>query len=109
MNKNNKKYKLTIRDIALIGMMVAVIEVCKAALNFLPNIELTTFWIIMFTLFFGWKILWKNGKILFITENRFSAQKIAFDSILEKNLSKIILVDFWIYAHMRINRGRVIF
>ena len=54
---NNKKNKLTIRDIALIGMMVAVIEVCKAALNFLPNIELTTFWVIMFTLLFGWKIV----------------------------------------------------
>ena len=38
--------KLTVRDITLIGMMVAVIEVCKAALGFLPNIELTTFWII---------------------------------------------------------------
>lgn len=38
-------------------MMVAVIEVCKAALSFLPNIELTTFWLILFTLYFGRKIL----------------------------------------------------
>ena len=38
-------------------MMVAVIEVCKAALSFLPNIELTTFWLILFTLFFGRKIV----------------------------------------------------
>ena len=37
--------------------MVAVIEVCKAALSFLPNIELTTFWLILFTLFFGRKIV----------------------------------------------------
>lgn len=36
-------------------MMVAVIEVCKASLSFLPNIELTSFWLIMFTLFFGRK------------------------------------------------------
>ena len=36
--------------------MVAVIEVCKTALSFLPNIELTTFWLIMFTLFFGKKV-----------------------------------------------------
>ena len=49
--------KLTVRDITLIGMMVAVIEVCKAALSFLPNIELTTFWIIMFTLYFRKRIL----------------------------------------------------
>lgn len=51
------KGKLVIKDIALIGMMVAVIEVCKVALSFLPNIELTSFWLIMFTLFFGWKIV----------------------------------------------------
>ncbi|MBQ2803417.1 MAG: hypothetical protein IJF07_05915 [Lachnospiraceae bacterium] len=36
--------------------MVAVIEVCKAAMSFLPNIELTTFWLIMFTLFWGRKV-----------------------------------------------------
>lgn len=58
MWQNNKgKFKLTIKDIALIGLMVAVIEVCKVSLSFLPNIELTTFWLIIFTLYFGWKIL----------------------------------------------------
>lgn len=46
---------LTVKDICLIGIMVAVIEVCKAALSFLPNIELTSFWLIMFTLYFGRK------------------------------------------------------
>lgn len=56
MNSRKKK-KITVWDIALIGVMVAVIEVSKAALSFLPNIELTTFWIILFTLFFGWRIL----------------------------------------------------
>ena len=51
--KDKKKLlRLTIQDITLIGMMVAVIEVCKMAMTFLPNIELTTFWVIMFTLFF---------------------------------------------------------
>ena len=34
-----------------------IIEACKYALSFLPNIELTTFWIIVFTLYFGRKIL----------------------------------------------------
>lgn len=52
-----KCMKLTIKEITLIGMMVAVIEVCKVAFAGLPNIELTSFWIIMFTLFFGWRIL----------------------------------------------------
>lgn len=44
-------------DIAMIGMAIALIEVCKAAMMGLPNIELTSFWIIMFTIFFGRKIL----------------------------------------------------
>lgn len=53
----NRKAKLTVKEITLIGMMIAVIEVCKVALSGLPNIELTTFWIIMFTLFFKNRIL----------------------------------------------------
>lgn len=52
------KTKVAIKDIALIGMMVAIIEVCKVALAWAPNIELTSFWIIMFTLFFGKRILY---------------------------------------------------
>ena len=52
------KSKVSIKDIALVGMMVAIIEVCKVALAWAPNIELTSFWIIMFTLFFGKRILY---------------------------------------------------
>lgn len=52
----DKKWKPTVREIALIGMMVAVIEVSKLALGFLPNIELTSFWLILFTLYFGRRI-----------------------------------------------------
>lgn len=47
---------VSLRDMTLVGMMVAVIEVCKMALSFLPNIELTSFWLIMFTLLFGRKV-----------------------------------------------------
>jgi len=36
-------------------MMIAVIEVCKVVLSSIPNIELTSFWLIMFTLLFGKK------------------------------------------------------
>lgn len=54
--KTNTNLKLTGKDISLIGMMVAVIEVCKVTLSFLPNIELTTFWIIIFSLYFGKQI-----------------------------------------------------
>lgn len=49
--------KITARDAAQAGMMIAVIEVCKHVLSGLPNVELTSFWIIMFTLWFGKKIL----------------------------------------------------
>jgi hypothetical protein len=51
------KKGFSIKDIAYIGMAVALIESCKVALSFLPNIELTSFWLVMFTLFMGWKAL----------------------------------------------------
>lgn len=47
--------KVEVKDIAYIAMMIAIIEVCKGALSFLPNIELTSFWIIMFMKHFGKK------------------------------------------------------
>ena len=49
--------RISARDIAYVGLMVAVIEVCKAALSGLPNVELTSFWIVMFTICFGWRII----------------------------------------------------
>lgn len=60
--KGNKRKKdilrLTVQDIATIGMMVAVIEVCKLVLMGIPNVELTTFWIIMFSIYFRNKVFW---------------------------------------------------
>ena len=44
-------------NIATVGIMIAVIEVCKVTFSFLPNIELTSFLLIMFTLYFGKKTL----------------------------------------------------
>lgn len=49
--------KIAVKDITFIGMMVAVIEVCKFAFAVLPNIELTSFWLILFTICFGWRIV----------------------------------------------------
>ncbi len=54
--KQNAIRKITTRDITEIAMMVAIIEVCKVVLMGIANVELTSFWIIMFTLFFGSKI-----------------------------------------------------
>lgn len=51
-----KNLKVGLQDITLIGMIVAIIEVCKFALAGIPNIELTTFLLIMFTIAFGKKI-----------------------------------------------------
>ena len=55
--KRHSNSHFSILDIAQIGLMVAVIEVSKLALSSMPNIELTSFWLIMFTIFFGWKII----------------------------------------------------
>lgn len=52
-----KKIKITTWDITQIGLMVAVIEASKFLLAVFPNIELTSFWIILFTLYFGPKII----------------------------------------------------
>lgn len=45
--------KTSVFDVALVGIMVAVIEVCKVAMMELPNIELTSFWLLMFSKHFG--------------------------------------------------------
>lgn len=50
--------RLSAKDITLMALMVAIIEVCKVALSNIPNVELTSFWIIMFTLFFGKRIFY---------------------------------------------------
>lgn len=47
---------VTARDVALVGMMVAMIEACKFCMAALPNLELTSFWVILFTLTFGRRV-----------------------------------------------------
>lgn len=41
------------QDVATVGLMVAVIEVCKFVMQGLPNIEMTSFLLILFTLYYG--------------------------------------------------------
>ena len=57
---NTTKLEETSNDIyntlLAIGVMVAVIEVCKVVMMGIPNVELTTFWMIMFALYFGVKV-----------------------------------------------------
>ena len=57
-NSVNESLRLTAKDIALIGMMIATIEVAKLSLSFLPNVELVTLLLIVYTLFFGRRIIY---------------------------------------------------
>ena len=56
MNKN-KKNLFTVKDIATIGMMAASLEAVKLVLQSIPNVELVTLFIILFTLYLGPKTL----------------------------------------------------
>lgn len=58
--------KLEIKDIVLIGMMVAMIEAAKLSLAAIPNVELVSFLIIIFTLYFGKKIIYVIGTFVLI-------------------------------------------
>jgi energy-coupling factor transport system substrate-specific component len=46
------------KDIALIGMMSAIMITAQVGLSFLPNIELVSLLIILSTLIFGWRALY---------------------------------------------------
>ena len=53
----NKKPLLTVRDVATLGIMTAVLEAAKLALDFLPNVELVTLLLMVYTIFYGGKTL----------------------------------------------------
>ncbi len=48
---------MRIKDIAIIGTLSAIMVALQVALSFLPNIELVSLLIILFTLIFRWKAL----------------------------------------------------
>lgn len=48
--------RITAYDVAMVGMMTAMMVASKEALSFLANIELVSFWVILFTVYFGWRI-----------------------------------------------------
>ncbi|MEJ6951319.1 hypothetical protein [Natronospora cellulosivora (SeqCode)] len=43
------------RDIALVGMLAATITAGKLSLSFIPNVEIVTLLLIVYTVSFGWK------------------------------------------------------
>ena len=48
--------KISVKDVTQIGIMSAVLIAGKAALSFLPNVEIVTLLIIVYTLYFGKKV-----------------------------------------------------
>lgn len=62
--KNN--WQLSVKDIVIIGMMTAVLVTAHLALSFLPNIELVSLLIIIFTLVFRWRTLFIIYAFVFI-------------------------------------------
>ena len=53
-----RKLKIGVRDLVLVAVMAAVIEAAKLALSFLPNVELVTLLITLYTRHFKGKILY---------------------------------------------------
>lgn len=54
-----KKYsKLKVTDITMIALLSAILLVVQVALSFLPNIQLVSILILLYTLVFGWKSLY---------------------------------------------------
>lgn len=57
--------KLTIQEIALMGIMTALLEVAVHAMAVLPNVEPVTLLIILYTIFFGKKVVYILAAYLF--------------------------------------------
>ena len=58
MLQNKSSWSLTVRDVAYIGITIATLEAAKLSLSFIPNVELVTFLLILYTLAFGKKVLY---------------------------------------------------
>lgn len=58
--------KITVKDIVTIGMMTAMLEAAKAALMALPNIEIVSLLIILFTLYWKEKIIYALAAFILI-------------------------------------------
>ncbi len=65
------KNRLSVRDIAWIGVMTATLEAAKFALAAVPNVEIVTLLVILYTLFFGKRIVYAIFAFLFIEGLRY--------------------------------------
>ncbi len=64
--KGVQSMKLTSRDIAILGVMVATMTSFKYAMSLLPNIEPITLLIILYTLFLGPKVIYAIVVFVFL-------------------------------------------
>lgn len=64
MKEEKKKQTLLARDVAIMGMMVCTMEVGKLALSMVPNVEVVSFLIILYTIYFGRKTIY--GVVAFV-------------------------------------------
>ncbi len=51
------KINLSAKKVAYLGISLALMEIGKIALDFLPNVEVITLLFIVFTIFYGWNTL----------------------------------------------------
>lgn len=58
--------KLQTKDIVIIGMMTAMMEAAKLSLAAVPNVELISLLIILFTLFFEQKVVYVIGAFILV-------------------------------------------
>lgn len=56
-NTQTRQTKYTIVDIAEMGMMLALIEAVKRALEFIPNVEMVTLLFILFSIYYGKRVI----------------------------------------------------
>ena len=58
MNSHTRSAKLSVRDLCILSIIAALIFSTKVALSSLPNINLNALFIILATVYFGWKALY---------------------------------------------------
>lgn len=68
INKSADPHKksLSVKDIVIIGMLTAVLVTVQLSLSFLPNIELVSLLIIIYTLVFRWRALFIVYAFIFV-------------------------------------------
>ena len=65
-NTSKKAMHISVKEIVLMGMLTAALVTVQVALSFLPNIELISLLIIIYTLVFKWRALFIVYAFIFV-------------------------------------------